>query len=252
MYDHLLGGTDNYPADREACADLLRIAPSTREVVRINRAFLTRAVRYLSAERGVRRFLDHGSGLPTRPNVHETAQRADPSARVLYIDRDPIVHAHGRLLLEEDLATTAVIEADIRDTEGIFGTSEIERLLEGGEPVAALFVSVLDCLPDSDDPWQLVREVARHLPAGSYLVISQLASDDPVLRERVTAFMRETVGGAWGQVRSLQEVGRFFDGFEMLRHEAPVEVSEWYPDAELSPRQSTREWIGYGGVARIP
>ncbi|MFE2270742.1 SAM-dependent methyltransferase [Streptomyces lavendulae] len=251
MYDYLIDGTDNYPSDREACAQLLEMAPSTRELARINRAFLVRAVRYLAQEAGIRRFLDHGSGLPTRPNVHQVARETHPQARVVYIDNDPLVLAHGRVMLEEDLHTTAVIEADFRHTDEIFATPEVGGLMDG-EPVAALFVSVLHCIPDSDDPWSLVKDVARRLPSGSYMVISQLASDDPALRDGVTAFMSEITGNQWGRVRSTQEVRRLFDGLELVEHGEPVEVSAWRPDTDLFPRQQTREWIEFGGVARIP
>ncbi|MEV6575724.1 SAM-dependent methyltransferase [Streptomyces sp. NPDC051577] len=251
MYDFLIDGTDNYPSDRAACAELLKMAPSTRELARINRAFLVRAVRYLAREAGVFRFLDHGSGLPTRPNVHEVARQTHPQARVVYIDNDPLVLAHGRVMLEEDLQNTSVIGADFRDTEGIFAVPEVRRLVEDGEPVAALFVSVLHCIPDDDDPWGLVKNVARRLPAGSYMVISQLASDDAGLREEVTSFMREITGGAWGRVRSTEEVRALFDGLELVEHPGPVEVSTWRPDTDIFPRQQTREWIEFGGVARV-
>lgn len=250
MYDFLLGGTDNYQVDRDACEELLRLAPSTRELARVNRAFLVRAVRYLAAEHGVRRFLDHGSGLPTEPNVHQVAREVDPSSEVVYIDNDPMVLAHGRMMLAEDMATTAVLNFDMRDTGEIFRSNAVRRLLRGDRPVAALFVSVLHCLRDSDDPWQLVREVASRI-SGSYLVISQLASDDAELREKVTGFMHDTTHGAWGQVRSINEVNRFFDNLELLECETAVEVSRWRPDSDLAPRQRSEEWIEYGAVARI-
>ncbi|MFK0229981.1 SAM-dependent methyltransferase [Streptomyces sp. NPDC090303] len=253
MYDYLLGGTDNYTSDREACSELLRLAPSTRELARNNRAFLVRAVRYLAQEWGIRRFLDHGSGLPTRPNVHQVAQEVHPDARVVYVDNDPLVIAHGRTMLQENLATTAVIEADFRDTDAIFATPEVRRLTEGGEPVAALFVSVLHCIPDNgDEPWALVRDVARRLPPGSHLVVSQLASDDATLRTDVTEFMRESTGGRWGRVRSTSEVRRFFEGLELVGHPEVTEVSLWRPDTDIFPRQQTAEWIEYGAVARVP
>jgi hypothetical protein len=251
MYDHLLGGTDNYQVDRDACEKLLQLAPSTRELALVNRAFLVRAVRYLAREHGVSRFLDHGSGLPTQPNVHQVAQESDPSGQVVYIDNDPVVLAHGRMMLAEDPTTTAVLDADMRDTERIFDSPEVQRLLEDRQPVAALFVSVLHCIPDSDDPWALVRRVADRLPAGSFLVISQLASDDPELRAGITDFMSEITGGQWGQVRSISDVNRFFDGLHLLESEGPVEVSRWNPDNDLAPRQRTEEWIEYGGVAKI-
>ncbi|MFH8255980.1 MULTISPECIES: SAM-dependent methyltransferase [Streptomyces] len=251
MYDHLLGGTDNYKVDREACETLLEMAPSTRELAQVNRAFLVRAVRHLAREHGVRRFLDHGSGLPTRPNVHQVAQEVDPSSEVVYIDNDPIVYAHGRGMLAEDPHTTAVLKADFRDTDEIFEAPEVQRLLREDEPVAALFVSVLHCIPDSDDPWGLIRRVAERLPAGSYLVVSQLASDDAELRSQITDFMAEITGGQWGQVRSISEVTRLFQGLELIGAEQPCEVSLWRPDSDLAPRQRSQEWVEYGGVARI-
>ncbi|MBX7466378.1 hypothetical protein CG740_19150 [Streptomyces sp. CB01201] len=251
MYDFLIDGTDNYESDRAACRRLLEIAPSTRELALINRAFLVRSVRYLAQECGIRRFIDHGSGLPTRPNVHQVAQESQPGAQVVYIDNDPLVHAHGRLMLAEDLKTTAVVEADMRDVDGNFGRPEVRRLTEDGEPVAALFVSVLHCVPDADDPWQLVRDVAGRLPDGSHLVVSQLASDNAQLRHEVTEFMRETTGGTWGRVRSTAEVRRYFDGLSLQKAEEPVEVSTWYPDTDIFPRQATQEWIEYGGVGKV-
>ncbi|MBK3559100.1 SAM-dependent methyltransferase [Streptomyces sp. MBT56] len=254
MYDHLLGGTDNYQVDRDACVELLRLAPSTRELALVNRAWLVRAVRYLAQERGIRRFLDHGSGLPTRPNVHEVAQAVDPSSEVVYIDNDPVVAAHGRLSLAEDPSTTAILQIDMRQTDLIFNSPEVTKLLRGDQPVAALFVSVLHCIPDTDDPWDLVRRVAQRLPAGSYMVISQLASDDPELRASITAFMDEITGGQWGEVRSTGEVKRFFEGLELLEvdRQEPVEVSTWHRDGDLGPRQrEDSEWIEYGGVALI-
>ncbi|MFF3849654.1 SAM-dependent methyltransferase [Streptomyces sp. NPDC002328] len=251
MYDHLLGGTDNYAVDREACDQLLRMAPSSRELALVNRAFLVRAVRYLARERGVRRFLDHGSGLPTRPNVHQVAQEVDPSSEVVYLDNDPVVLGHGRMMLAEDPETTAVLDADMRDTDAIFKSEEVRRLLRDGRPVAALFVSVLHCIPDDDDPWELVNRVAGLLPPGSYMVVSQLASDSPQLREEVTQFMSDATGGHWGRVRSIEEVQRYFARLEVLESPGPVEVSRWLPDSDLAPRQNTTEWIEYGAVARI-
>ncbi|WP_413100260.1 SAM-dependent methyltransferase [Streptomyces sp. Inha503] len=252
MYDFLLGGTDNYQVDRDACDELLRMAPSSKDLALVNRAFLVRAVRCLAAEHGVRRFLDHGSGLPTRPNVHQVAQEVDPFSEVVYVDNDPLVVAHGRMMLAEDPTTTAVLHADIRAVDTIFASDEVKKLLQGGQPVAALFVSVLHCIPDHDDPWALIRAVAQRLPAGSYLVISQLASDDDELRSEITQFMARTTGNKWGRVRSTSEVNRYFDGLEFVEGDGPVEVSRWKPDSDLAPRQQTDEWIEYGAVARIP
>lgn len=252
MYDFLLGGTDNYQVDRDACDELLRMAPSSKDLALVNRAFLVRAVRYLAAECRVLRFLDHGSGLPTRPNVHQVAQEVDASSEVVYVDNDPLVLAHGRMMLAEDPSTTAVLQADIRAVQTIFASAEVRRLLRDHRPVAALFVSVLHCIPDTDDPWALIRDVARRLPAGSYMVISQLASDDDELCSEITQFMTGITGNNWGRVRSTSEVNRYFEGLELVEGIEPVEVSRWKPDSDLAPRQRTDEWIEYGAVARIP
>ncbi|MFF7243474.1 SAM-dependent methyltransferase [Embleya sp. NPDC008237] len=250
MYDWYLGGTENYPADRAACEELLKIVPSTRELARNNRAFLQRVVRVLAAEYGVRQFLDHGSGLPTRENVHQVAQGVDPAARVVYVDNDPIVLAHGRMLLEEN-DNTAVIQADMTDTAGIFEHPEVERLIRLDEPVAALFVSVLHCLPESAEPAAMIRRVAERLPSGSFMVICQLVSEDPAIRDGVSDFMAEATGNNWGRVREPAQVDGYFDGLTILEP-GLVEVSTWRPDSHVTARQQTDEWIEYGGLARIP
>ncbi|MET7302223.1 SAM-dependent methyltransferase [Embleya sp. NPDC005575] len=250
MYDWYLGGTDNYPADRSACEELLKIVPSTRELARNNRAFLQRVVRVLAAEYGIRQFLDHGSGLPTRENVHQVAQGVDPTARVVYVDNDPIVLAHGRMLLEEN-DNTAVIQANMTDTEGIFEHPDVKRLIRLEEPVAALFVSVLHCLPESAEPAAMIRRVAERLPSGSFMVICQLVSDDPAIRDGVSDFMAEATGNNWGRVREPAQVDHYFDGLTILEP-GLVEVSTWRPDSHVTARQETDEWIEYGGLARIP
>lgn len=250
MYDWYLGGTDNYPADRVACEELLKIVPSTCELARNNRAFLQRVVRVLAAEYGIRQFLDHGSGLPTRENVHQVAQGVDPDSRVVYVDNDPIVLAHGRMLLEEN-DNTAVIQADMTDTAGIFDHPDVRRLIRLDEPVAALFVSVLHCLPDAAEPAAMIRRVAERLPSGSFMVICQLVSEDPGIRDGVSDFMAEATGGNWGRVREPAEVDGYFAGLTILEP-GLVEVSTWRPDSHVTARQETEEWIEYGGLARIP
>ncbi|NGO67739.1 SAM-dependent methyltransferase [Streptomyces boncukensis] len=250
MYDHYLGGKDNYAVDREAVAELDKVVPSTRPLALNNRRFLRRVVRILAEDLGIRQFLDHGSGLPTQDNVHQVAQRVDPRARAVYVDNDPIVLAHGRALLQENESTT-VIQADMRDTEEIFGHPEVQRLIDLDRPVAALFVSVLHCIPDSSDPAALVRRVADRLPSGSYLVINQLVSEDKTTRDFVTDFMDRSTQGNWGRVREAHEVERYFDGLEVIEP-GLGEINDWRPDSEVGPRQLTDEWYEFGGVARKP
>ncbi|ARQ72103.1 SAM-dependent methyltransferase [Streptomyces marincola] len=250
MYDYALGGKDNYAVDRQAFDQIETTAPSTRPLALNNRRFLGRVVRILAEDYGVRQFIDHGSGLPTQDNVHQIAQRVDPTAGVVYIDNDPIVLAHGRALLEEN-DRTAVIQADMRATDAIFASEEVTRLIDLSEPVAALFVSVLHCIPDADDPAGLVARVAERLPSGSFLVVNQLVSKDAALRQEMTDFMLTSTQGNWGRVRQEHEVRRFFDGFEIL-DPGLVEISTWRPDTDLGPKQQTDEWIEFGGVARVP
>ncbi|RAJ68985.1 S-adenosyl methyltransferase [Streptomyces sp. Amel2xB2] len=250
MYDYYLGGKDNYEVDRRAVEELDKVVPSTRPLALNNRRFLQRVVRVLAEEYGVRQFLDHGSGLPTQDNVHQVAQRVDPEARVVYVDNDPIVLAHGRALLDEN-ANTAVIQADLRDTEEIFGHPEVRRLIDLSEPVGALFVSVMHCIPDSSDPGGLLRGIVERLPSGSFLVINQLVSEDKATRDFVTQFMAESTGDRWGRVRQAHEVERYFEGLEILEP-GLGEINDWRADSELGPKQLTDEWYEFGGVARKP
>jgi hypothetical protein len=252
MYDYYLGGKDNYAADRAACEELDKVVPSTRRLALNNRRFLQRVVRTLAAEHGIRQFLDHGSGLPTQDNVHQVAQRHDPSAHVVYVDNDPMVLVHGRALLEQD-ERTAVIHADMRETEAIFEHPDTRRLIDFDQPVAVLFNSVFHCIPDSDTdgPLAVVRRVSERLAPGSFLVMCQLVSDDPEVRKFVTDFMDQATQGHWGRVRERKDVAEWFEGLEILEP-GLVEVSTWRPDSEVAPRQLTQEWIEFGGVARKP
>ncbi|WP_320783777.1 SAM-dependent methyltransferase [Streptomyces sp. CRN 30] len=251
MYDYYLGGKDNYAADRAAVEELDKVVPSTRALALNNRRFLRRVVRTLAAEYGIRQFLDHGSGLPTQDNVHQVAQGVDPSSRVVYVDNDPMVLVHGRALLDQN-ERTAVIQADMRDTDGIFAHPDTRRLIDFTQPVAALFVSVLHCIPDSDTdgPQALARRVAERLVPGSFMVMCQLVSEDPEVRDFVTGFMDRTTQGHWGRVRREKDVARLFDGLDVLEP-GLVEVSTWRPDSEVAPRQLTQEWIEFGGVGRL-
>jgi S-adenosyl methyltransferase len=136
IYDYLLGGTDNYAVDRAAAERVLAVAPDQRRLARANRAFAIRAVRVL-AEAGIRQFIDLGTGFPTSPSVHEAARQADPSARVVYVDHDPVVHAHNTALLATD-DRSASVQADIRRPEDILGHPDVARLIDLGEPVVLL------------------------------------------------------------------------------------------------------------------
>ncbi|WP_330335341.1 SAM-dependent methyltransferase [Streptomyces sp. NBC_00536] len=254
MYDHLLGGQCGYASDRRACADLLGLAPRLRELALINRDFLGRAVRHLTGQHEVRRYLDHGSGIPHRPHVHEIAREARPDTHVVYIDNDPVALGQSRLILAEDPTAATVLSADIRDTPGILRHPRVTRLFEAALPVGALFGWVLECIPDDEDPWALVRGVTGRLPSGSYLVISHLTHEDPNVRAEVGGFLRQTLGRQWGNVRSRHEVARFFSGLNMVGQDAPGDVAHWHPGhPSTSCAQDTGDgWVQFGGVARVP
>lgn len=252
MYDFYLGGKDNFAADRAAVEELDKVVPSTRALAVNNRQFLQRAVRVLAEDQGIRQFLDIGSGLPTQDNVHHVAQKVDAESRVVYVDNDPVVLAHGRALLVEDERTT-VIQADMRDTETIFNHPDTLRLIDFSQPVAVLFNSVFHCIPDSetDGPPAVVRRVVDKLVPGSCLVMCQLVSEDAKIRDSVTKIMDQATHGHWGRVRQEQDVAAWFEGMDILEP-GLVEVSTWRPDdTQVPAKQLTTEWIEFGGIARL-
>jgi len=250
MYDWLLGGSNNFEVDQEACEMLLEVAPTSREIALINRRFLQRVVHVLAHEHGIKQFIDFGSGLPTQRNVHQIAQEVDSEARVVYIDNDPVVLALGQSLLDENDNTT-ILPLDMTDTDRIFAHKDLNRLINFSEPVAALFISVLHCLPDSAGPKQLVDRVIDKLVPGSFVVVCQLVSDDPQVRDNVTELMRTQTHGNWGRVREKADVEEIFAS---LIKEEPglVDVADWRPDSELHQHQRSIEWTEYGGLGRVP
>ncbi|MFD3420085.1 SAM-dependent methyltransferase [Streptomyces decoyicus] len=251
MYDWLLGGVDNYLSDQEACRRLLDIAPSSQLLARNNREFLQRVVRFIAREREIYQFLDHGSGLPTQDNVHQIAQRINPHSKVVYVDNDPIVIAHGRTRLHQN-RNTKILRADMRDTELILDS--VDGFLDMNRPVAALFVSVLHCLPDTDDdrsPAALVRKVAAALAPGSVVVICQLVSEDPKVRQGVTDLMAEVTHGQWGRVRERAEVRTYFSGLKIIEQDLG-DVVDWRPTAPPPPpRLRPTDWVEWGGIGEV-
>ena len=152
MYDYLLGGKDNYAADRAATEAALEVYPDWAFTARANRAFLGRAVRYLAGEAGIRQFLDIGTGIPTAGNTHEVAQAIAPEARVVYVDYDPVVLAHARALLtSETEGATEYIDSDLRDTGKILAGAG--QLLDFTKPVAVTLLSILHAMVDADEPY---------------------------------------------------------------------------------------------------
>ena len=176
VYDYWLGGKDNFAADRETAEAVIAVRPGIRRDIRENRNFLIRAVRYLAAEQGIRQFLDLGTGIPTSPNVHEAAQQAAPQCRVVYVDNDPIVLAHARALLaSSDEGATAYLDADLRDPEPILRVAG--QTLDFSQPVAVILVGVLHLISDDEHPQAIIGRLLTATPSGSYLLLTQPASD---------------------------------------------------------------------------
>jgi hypothetical protein len=177
MYSYFLGGKDHYPADREAAEQVIAISPEVRLFARQNRAFLRRVVRYLMTECGIRQFIDIGTGLPADGSVHEVAGKYDPDVRVVYVDHDPVVLAHGRNMLQ-GVPGTAIIEHDLRDPAGILADEELRKLIDFGEPVAVLLVAVLHFIGDEAGPAGLIGQLMEPLTSGSYLALSHVTADN--------------------------------------------------------------------------
>src|ERR1700723_2083155 len=157
VYDYMIGGKNNFAADRETAAQVLRHSPNAHTAARENRAFLGRAVRFLAAEAGIRQFLDIGTGLPTTNNVHEVAQSVAPAARVVYADNDPLVLAHARALLTSSPeGRTAYIHADLRDPQSVLSNPAVREVLDFGQPIALMLVAVLHFVPDEFKPAQVM------------------------------------------------------------------------------------------------
>jgi S-adenosyl methyltransferase len=252
VYDYLLGGKDNFEADRAAAEEGIKANPASRVPPRENRAFLQRAVRYLAGEAGIRQFLDIGTGIPTAPNVHQVAQGVAPDARVVYVDNDPIVLAHARALLTgTPEGRTEYIDADLRDVDGILSAPGLRAAIDLDRPVALLLIAILHFVGDADDPYGIVKRLVDALPSGSYLAISHLTGDfDAQAWERVAAIYRRT--GVTMQVRPKAQIERFFEGLDLVEPGVQV-LTRWRPDPGENPDRVTDTQVAvYGGVARKP
>jgi hypothetical protein len=245
IYDYLLGGKDNYAADRAAVDAVLKVAPEMGFAARANRAFLGRVVRYLAAEAGIRQFLDIGTGIPTAGNTHQVAQAVAPESRVVYVDYDPVVLAHARALLtSHEAGATEYIDADLRDTPAILGRAA--RLLDFTQPVAVTLLMILHVIPDSDDPYALVAKVMDALPPGSYLAVSHLGSD-LLDREAKQGFEDIVNRSAQQQYigRSREQMARFFAGTDLVEP-GLVRVEEWRPDPDPGETGRSTLWCALG------
>ena len=209
VYDYWLGGKDNYAADREEAERLLAIYPQLRDLVRENRQFVTRAVTW-AAQQGISQFIDLGAGLPASPAVHATARAVLPSARVIYLDNDPVVLAHARALLATGDGVAAVA-ADLRAPEAVLADPEMRAVIDLGEPVCVILAAILHFL-DADAARQVTAGYARLMAPGSCMVISVACYDDEALGKRLSA---EYTAATWHN-HSRADIMSFFTGLELV------------------------------------
>jgi hypothetical protein len=233
IYDYLLGGKDNFAADRAAAERFLALVPDIAAIAADNRAFLGRAVRYLAAEAGVRQFLDLGGGLPTRSNVHQIAQQVAPDARVAYIDYDPVVVRHGEALLANG-SNVAMAQADLTQPASVLDAPEVRRVLDLSQPVALICTATLHFIADEAHPHAVVAEYRDRIAAGSHLVLSHAAihipgrtpADAEAGAEQAASVYRQA--SAQLHLRTPADIRRFFDGFDLVEP-GLVWMPEWRP-----------------------
>ncbi len=247
VYDYWLGGKDNFAADREAGESVLAAAPGLRERVRANRAFLARVVGYLAGPAGIRQFLDIGTGIPSANNTHEVAQSVARTARVVYVDNDPIVLTHARALLTSASGgVTDYLQADLRDPDTILAAAR--ATLDFDQPVAVVLLGVLHLIQDSEDPWAIVARLMAAVPSGSYLAISHPALEIHPGQGEAQKRYNQRVSTPQ-TLRTRPEVERFFAGLELVEP-GLVQVHQWRPDPDEDVADDTAS--AHGGVGRKP
>jgi hypothetical protein len=257
MYDYYLGGRDNYAADRAAAGAAIAAFPAIMVIARTNRVWMHRATRFL-AERGVRQFLDIGTGIPTSPNLHEIAQSVTPGSRVVYVDKDPVVLAQAeRLLNGSPEGRTEFVQADVSDPASILAAPQLTETLDLGRPVGLSLNALLHFFPDDQgpDPYGIVEHLLGALAPGSYLALSHVTTDfDPEGISRALEVYRSS--GIPVQARDRTGLERFFAGLELVP--PGVEVPHrWDADGMAEESRITADVTDaevslYVGIARKP
>jgi hypothetical protein len=247
VYDYLLGGKDNFAADRAAAEEVMKVAPYMRTSMRVSRNFMVRVVRYLAAERGIRQFLDIGTGLPTSPNLHEVAQAVDPTSRVVYVDNDPMVLVHARALLTSTLeGRTTYIEADLADPETIIGSRQTRETLDFDKPIALCLLTVVHFVHDDDELRSILGKLLGALVPGSFMALTTITLDGGP-RQVGAAVATYNSRGINSKARTRAQVRSFFDGLELVEPGITA-VHQWRPDDEARTVDDSMVSV-YGGVA---
>ncbi|MQM27277.1 SAM-dependent methyltransferase [Glycomyces albidus] len=212
VYDATLGGKDNFAVDREGAAVIAQHVPRIKEASQDNRLGLKKGVEYV-ARQGIDQFLDIGAGLPTMENTHQVAQRINPDAKVVYVDNDPIVLAHGRALLADNKSTT-IVTADLREPESILGDAEVNEMIDFSRPVGLMIVGLMMHFHPSEDPGSWIRTLLDACPSGSYLHITDFADTGWPEQKAMEKSCVEVLGNGWA--RTPEEIEAHFQGLPLV------------------------------------
>lgn len=250
VYDAALNGKDNFEIDREVLRQVATVAPQVNDLAWSNRNFLIRACRFLASQAGITQYLDCGSGLPTAENTHQVVQRLAPEAKVLYIDNDPVVLAHGRALLEEN-ENTRFVSADIFDPDDVLSLSEVNDFLDFSQPIAVIQNGTLHHYIGDDGP-QIMQKYVDAVVPGSYTVIAHFFDPETpehsqIARMMEAKFVHSPMGS--GVFRTRRQLLELFPGQELVPP-GLVLCDEWWPDGpRVKPLNQVEECIA-GGVGR--
>jgi hypothetical protein len=254
VYDAFLNGKDNYEIDREVLRRLQRVAPEAIRLGGDNRDFLIRVTRFIASQTGITQFLDCGSGLPTAENTHQVAQRIEPEARVVYIDNDPVVLAHGRALLEEN-DRTHFSAGDIFNPDEILNNQVVRRYLDFSEPIALFQLGTLHHYNGERSPQSIMAEYIDALPSGSYVAISHFFDPETtpelneLARKMEQTFLHSPMGS--GLFRTRTEIEGMFLGLELV-DPGLVRCADWWPDGPRIKPLDPVQYCIVGAVGRKP
>ena len=247
VWNYLLGGKDNFAADRATADLILKLFPGIAHVARVQRRFLGRAVRYLAADAGITQFLDIGTGLPTANNTHQVAQQVAPQSTIVYVDNDPLVLVHAEALLTSAPGgVTSYIEADVRDPDAIL--RDAARTLDFSRPVALMMLGIMGQIDDSDEPDSIVAWLLDALPPGSYLALSDGTDTNPELNQAIAVYNQNSASSY--HLRSPGRIAGFFAGLDLVPP-GVVTTSRWRPDVR-DAEEEPKEIDAICGVGRKP
>jgi S-adenosyl methyltransferase len=255
VYDALLGGKDNYEADRAVYRSIVEASPEAPKSATAIREWLVRVVTWLAGPAGMDQFLDLGSGLPTVQNTHEVAQRTNSDARVVYVDNDPIVSAHGRAILAGD-PNTRFAELDLTKPEDVLSHPTVAGFLELDRPFVLMQCNTLHHLMDGENPREIMKAYIDALPSGSYAALCHFwdpADENPELSAFAKDMEQRLTGSTMGsgRFRTRAEVAGFLEGMELVEP-GLVNLHEWWPGGPRTTPITNMDRVFLSGVARKP